>query len=65
MRCGKPIAASRDREKGEGVLRTLILTLPPLAGGVPAMTRWLCEHLRARGRAPTVAYYATFGCDSD
>lgn len=29
------------------------------------MTRWLCEHLRARGRAPTVAYYATFGCDSD
>lgn len=29
------------------------------------MTRWLCEYLRARGRIPTVAYYATFGCDSD
>ena len=27
------------------------------------MTCWLCEHLRAWGRAPTVAYYATFGCD--
>ncbi len=46
-------------------MRTLVMTLPPFAGGVPAKTRWLCEHLGRRGHAVTLAYYATFGNDSD
>jgi len=46
-------------------LRTLIMTLPPYDGGVPAKTHWLCEALRARGHDLTVAYYATFGQESD
>ena len=41
------------------------MTLPPFTGGVPAKTRWLCEHLSRRGHAVTLAYYATFGHDSD
>ncbi|MBM3565870.1 MAG: glycosyltransferase family 4 protein [Alphaproteobacteria bacterium] len=46
-------------------LRTLVMTLPPFDGGVPAKTRWLCDELRARGHDVTVGYYATFGADSD
>lgn len=41
------------------------MTLPPFTGGVPAKTRWLCEHLGRRGHVVTLAYYATFGHDSD
>lgn len=43
----------------------LILTHPPHEGGVPAKTRILCRHLRALGHQVTVAWYATFGHDSD
>jgi glycosyltransferase involved in cell wall biosynthesis len=46
-------------------VRTLVMTLPPFAGGVPAKTRWLCDYLRHRGHAVTLAYYATFAHDSD
>lgn len=43
----------------------LILTQPPFEGGVPAKTRILCRHLRARGHRVTVAWYATFAHDPD
>lgn len=43
----------------------LIITQPPHDGGVPAKTRYLCRHLRARGRKVTVGWYATFGHDGD
>lgn len=43
----------------------LIITQPPHDGGVPAKTRILCRHLRARGCRVTVAWYATFGHDGD
>ncbi len=46
-------------------MRTLVMTLPPFDGGVPAKARWLCEELRARGHDVTVAYYATFGVEPD
>ena len=46
-------------------MRTLIITLPPYGGGVPAKAEWLCKALRARGHDLTVAYYATFGHDAD
>ena len=46
-------------------MRTLVLTLPPYDGGVPAKARWLCEYLRRRGHDLTLAYYATFGRESD
>lgn len=45
--------------------RTLIVTLPPFQGGVPAQTRLLAEYLRLRGQKVTVAYYATFAHHSD
>lgn len=37
----------------------LVVTIPPLAGGVPAKTRILVDHLRAAGHPVTVAHYAT------
>lgn len=39
-------------------MRTLILTLPPFQGGVPAKTRILANELRDRGHDITVAWYA-------
>ncbi|MBX9634871.1 MAG: glycosyltransferase [Magnetospirillum sp.] len=42
----------------------LIITQPPHDGGVPAKTRLLCRYLRERGHRVTVAWYATFGHDS-
>ena len=50
---------------GGAALRTLVLTLPPYDGGVPAKARWLCEYLRRRGHDLTLAYYATFGHESE
>lgn len=38
----------------------LVVTLPPYAGGVPAKTRILCQHLSRLGHRVTVAWYATF-----
>lgn len=38
--------------------RTLIVTLPPFEGGVPAKTRILAKELARRGHDVTVAYYA-------
>ncbi|MBC7952355.1 MAG: glycosyltransferase family 4 protein [Rhodospirillaceae bacterium] len=38
--------------------RTLIVTLPPTEGGVPAKTRILAEELARRGHDVTVAFYA-------
>jgi glycosyltransferase involved in cell wall biosynthesis len=38
--------------------RTLIITLPPFEGGVPAKTRLLAQELAARGHQITIAYYA-------
>lgn len=38
--------------------RTLILTLPPFAGGVPAKTAILADELVRRGHEVTVAWYA-------
>ncbi|MBR9973697.1 glycosyltransferase family 4 protein [Magnetospirillum sulfuroxidans] len=38
--------------------RTLIITLPPFEGGVPAKTRLLAQELAARGHHITIAYYA-------
>jgi glycosyltransferase involved in cell wall biosynthesis len=55
---------ARNKFGAEATLRTLIMTLPPYVGGVPAKTRWLCEALRARGHDLTVAYYATFERES-
>lgn len=40
-------------------LSVLIITLPPLTGGVPAKARILAEHLRSRGYRVTVSHYAT------
>jgi len=37
----------------------LIVTLPPLTGGVPAKTEILCRHLRSLGHRVTVSHYAT------
>ncbi|MBT4218760.1 MAG: hypothetical protein HOE26_02185, partial [Rhodospirillaceae bacterium] len=37
----------------------LIVTLPPLTGGVPAKTEILCRHLRSLGHPVTVSHYAT------
>ncbi len=37
----------------------LIVTIPPLRGGVPVKARILAEHLRDSGHAVTVAHYAT------
>ncbi len=37
----------------------LIVTLPPLTGGVPAKTEILCHHLRSLGHRVTVSHYAT------
>ena len=37
----------------------LIVTIPPLQGGVPAKARILAEHLRDIGYAVSVAHYAT------
>lgn len=37
----------------------LIVTIPPLDGGVPAKARILAEHLRDAGHRVTVAHYAT------
>lgn len=37
----------------------LIVTIPPLDGGVPVKARILAEHLRARAHPVTVAHYAT------
>lgn len=42
-----------------GRRRILVVTLPPLEGGVPAKTRILVEFLIRRGWAVTVAHYAT------
>ncbi|MEO5373687.1 MAG: glycosyltransferase [Alphaproteobacteria bacterium] len=39
--------------------RLLVVTLPPLEGGVPAKTRILVEFLIRRGWSVTVAHYAT------
>lgn len=39
-------------------LRTLILTLPPFEGGVPAKTRTLAQELARRGHQVTIAFYA-------
>lgn len=39
-------------------LRTLVLTLPPFEGGVPAKTRILARELAQRGHQVTIAYYA-------
>ncbi len=39
-------------------LRTLILTLPPFEGGVPAKTRILAQELAQRGHQVTIAFYA-------
>lgn len=38
--------------------RTLIVTLPPFEGGVPAKTRILAGELARRGHRVTIAYYA-------
>lgn len=40
-------------------LSILIMTLPPLTGGVPAKAHILAEHLRSRGHRVTVSHYAT------
>lgn len=37
----------------------LILTIPPLEGGVPVKARILAEYLRGRGHKVTIAHYAT------
>ncbi|MBK17503.1 MAG: hypothetical protein CMM52_01510 [Rhodospirillaceae bacterium] len=37
----------------------LIITLPPLTGGVPDKARILIQHLRSLGHAVTVAHFAT------
>lgn len=37
----------------------LIVTIPPLQGGVPAKARILAQHLRGTGYEVTVAHYAT------
>ena len=37
----------------------LIVTLPPLTGGVPVKTEILCRHLRSLGHFVTVSHYAT------
>ncbi len=41
------------------VPRTLIMTLPPFAGGVPTKAAILARWLRDRGHAVTIGYYAT------
>ena len=40
-------------------LSVLIVTLPPLTGGVPAKAHILASHLRSRGHRVTVSHYAT------
>ena len=45
--------------------RTLVVTLPPTTGGVPAKTRILCEFLRRAGHEVTLAYYATISDHPD
>ena len=38
----------------------LIITLPPLRGGVPTKARILANHLRSVGNRVSIAHYATF-----
>lgn len=45
--------------------RTLVVTLPPTTGGVPAKTRILCDFLRRAGHDVTLAYYATISDHPD
>ncbi|HEC14176.1 MAG TPA: hypothetical protein ENI72_00315, partial [Rhodospirillales bacterium] len=37
----------------------LIVTLPPLTGGVPSQAKVLARHLKGLGHAVTVSHYAT------
>ncbi|MEQ8193961.1 MAG: glycosyltransferase family 4 protein [Rhodospirillales bacterium] len=43
----------------------LLVTLPPLEGGVPALTSLLAHFLTSRNYAVTVGYYATYGSEPD
>lgn len=45
--------------------KTLILTLPPFTGGVPAKCAILARHLRGLGHEVTIAYYATLSDHPD
>jgi glycosyltransferase involved in cell wall biosynthesis len=39
-------------------LRALVSTIEPVDGGVPTMTRWICDLLVDRGITPVLAWYA-------
>ena len=39
-------------------LRALVSTIEPIDGGVPTMTRWICELLEELGITPILAWYA-------
>lgn len=43
--------------KGQG-LKALISTIEPIDGGVPTMTRWICQLLEELGITPVLAWYA-------
>ena len=43
----------------------LIITIPPITGGVPDKARILANHLRDLGHAVTVAHYATLSDYAD
>jgi glycosyltransferase involved in cell wall biosynthesis len=39
-------------------LKALVTTIEPIDGGVPAMTRWICNELEDLGIIPILAWYA-------
>lgn len=43
---------------GPSVIRALVSTIEPIDGGVPTMTRWICQLLEEANIVPVLAWYA-------